>query len=86
MCGLSQVCPQNADKVVRVEKCTSSLQRIVVRCAHTFMEAHSLEQITTLPLDVYGIARLSFLAMRRIGIYPFRLGYCIHLFQTVGIP
>ena len=31
-----QVCPQYADKVVRVETCTSSVQRIVVRCARTF--------------------------------------------------
>ena len=29
------MCPQNADKVVKVEKCTSSVQRRVVRCART---------------------------------------------------
>ena len=33
------MCAQNADKVVRVEKCTSSVQRIVVRCASTFIDA-----------------------------------------------
>ena len=48
-----QVCLQKADKVVRVEKCTSSVQRIVVRCAHTFRLVHFLSHpLTTHTLNM----------------------------------
>ena len=43
------MCPQNAAKVVIVEKCTISVQRIVVRCARTFRSAYRrlLESVST---------------------------------------
>jgi len=42
------VCPQTADKVVRVESSQSSLQRIVVRCART-LRGRLVHKKTALP-------------------------------------